>query len=134
MIFIHECLYEFSTNAALINPEKCLICTKSYTVIILHCQTFVSALSSFQLIPCVLPGLCRIPSVLHKFQRQLWGDGIEQALGWELLPSKNLDSRQQPMQPWIKSLRGHLAFYFMCVVVNLAINYYIRNIILDSGG
>lgn len=45
--FIHECLYEFSTNAALINAEKCLICTNSYVIIALNCQSFVSALSLF---------------------------------------------------------------------------------------
>lgn len=59
---------------------------------------------------------------------QLWGGCPFQAL------CKILGSRQQPMQPCIQFLRGHLALYFMREVVNLAINYYIRNIILESGG
>lgn len=51
------------------------------------------------------------------------------------VPSKQKPGQQAAASAALdKIVKGHLVLYFICVVVNLVINYYIRNIIQASGG
>lgn len=130
VIFIHECLSEFSTNTPLqvlhLHEKLCKLC------LLLPNTGFCIKLFSV-----CFPVSAEFHQCSESFVKQLWGGGTRQSLKWVVLSSKPFAKTWTQIAVNVIlyiNFKGSSGFtFYVSVVVILAVNCHTWNVILDTG-